>query len=226
MQVEKKIFNLIILDESGSMESIKTEIISGFNGIVQTIKSAQKKYSSQEHFVTLVTFNTFGIKEKFFNEPIGSINPINNGTYIPDAGTPLFDAMGISFVKLKREIAELKDYNVLVTILTDGMENASREFSLKDIKKLITELKEQNWTFTYIGTEHKVEEVADNFGIDRSNVMRFEKANSAKMFQCEISAKESFYENISMRRNVSMSYFPQVDDKEKKDEKKSKKDKK
>ena len=58
----QKVYNLIILDESGSMESIKTEIISAFNEIVQNIKGLEEKFPGQEHFVSFVTFNSLGIK--------------------------------------------------------------------------------------------------------------------------------------------------------------------
>jgi hypothetical protein len=59
--------NLIILDESGSMEAIKRATIIGFNEVVQTIKGVEKRFPEQEHFVSLVTFNGLGIKTKLFN---------------------------------------------------------------------------------------------------------------------------------------------------------------
>ena len=55
--MKKKIFNLIILDESGSMQSIRKEAVDSVNETVQTIRKAQRKHEEQAHYVTLVTFN-------------------------------------------------------------------------------------------------------------------------------------------------------------------------
>ena len=63
----RTVHNLIILDESGSMEAIKRATIIGFNEVVQTIKGVEKRFPEQEHFVSLVTFNGLGIKTKLFN---------------------------------------------------------------------------------------------------------------------------------------------------------------
>lgn len=71
--------------------------------------------------------------------------------------TPLYDAIGFSVSKLKQELASKTNYNVLVTILTDGAENNSKEYTRETIKKMSDELSEDNWTFTYIGTDHDVE---------------------------------------------------------------------
>ena len=60
--MKTKIFNLIILDESGSMESIKQQAITGVNETIQTIRNAQKQHEEQEHYVSLVSFNSSSVK--------------------------------------------------------------------------------------------------------------------------------------------------------------------
>ena len=62
MESKHKVYNLIILDESGSMESIRKTIINGFNEVVQTIKGIAIEFPEQEHYVTMITFNSLGIK--------------------------------------------------------------------------------------------------------------------------------------------------------------------
>jgi len=57
MENRHKVYNLIVLDESGSMEEIKNETISGFNEIVQTVKGAEQDFPEQEHFISFITFN-------------------------------------------------------------------------------------------------------------------------------------------------------------------------
>jgi len=107
METKQQVHNLIILDESGSMESIKSSIIQGFNEIVQTVKGIQKAYPEQEHFISFVTFNGIAIKVLHFNEPVENLQLIDENRYHPDASTPLFDAMGFSFAKLKQIVEPL-----------------------------------------------------------------------------------------------------------------------
>ncbi|MEP7323520.1 MAG: VWA domain-containing protein, partial [Saprospiraceae bacterium] len=165
MTSKHQVHNLIILDESGSMESIKKTIIQGFNEIVQTVKGIEKEFPEQEHFISLVTFNGLGNKLLHFIDPAGKLEQIDSKRYQPDASTPLYDAMGFSISKLRQLLDKQTDYNVLVTILTDGEENASKEYSGNDIKKLIEELKLNRWTFTYIGADHDVEKFASSISI-------------------------------------------------------------
>ena len=63
MENKHKVYNLIILDESGSMQAIKKTIMNGFNEVVQTIKNVALQYTEQEHTVTFVSFNSLGLKK-------------------------------------------------------------------------------------------------------------------------------------------------------------------
>ena len=144
MTKKHQVHNLIILDESGSMGSIKDTIIEGFNEIVQTVKGIAKEYQDQEHFISLITFNGLGIKELHFNGPAEKLELIDKDRYQPKASTPLYDDIGFSFNKLRQIVDKQKECNVLVTILTDGLENASQEHSGQEVKKMIDELKQKN----------------------------------------------------------------------------------
>ncbi|HOY52351.1 MAG TPA: hypothetical protein PLX49_11305 [Prolixibacteraceae bacterium] len=88
MEQRHKVFNLIILDESGSMQSIKNATISGFNEVVQTVKGVEQQFPEQEHFISLVTFNGLGIKTLLFNEPVKKLEQIDGKKYQPDSMTP------------------------------------------------------------------------------------------------------------------------------------------
>jgi Mg-chelatase subunit ChlD len=207
MEKKHQVHNLIILDESGSMESIKTTIIQGFNEIVQTVKGIEKEFMDQEHFISLITFNGLGQKLLHFVDPVQNLNQIDDERYDPTASTPLFDAMGFGLNKLKKHLANETDYNVLVTILTDGEENASKEYSGNDIKKLIEELKLNRWTFTYIGTEHDVEKIALSLSI--TNTMTFSKNESdmLKMFESEKMARSNYSHNIRFNKETSDDFY-------------------
>jgi Mg-chelatase subunit ChlD len=207
MQNKHEVHNLIILDESGSMESIKNATIQGFNEIVQTIKGVESQFPEQAHFISLVSFNGLGRKTHLWKEPVSSLQQLDAATYRPDASTPLFDAMGISMGKLAAELQRAQDYNVLGTIFTDGEENASVEYSGQLIKKMVEDLKTKGWTFTYIGTDHDVDKIALSISI--TNVMKFEKneAGLKDAFLKEASARRAYSQNIRSKKDTTNNFY-------------------
>lgn len=206
---EKKhqVHNLIILDESGSMESIKNTIIQGFNELVQTIQGIEKQFPEQEHFISFITFNTLGQKLVHFIDPASKLKSIDDKSYKPSSLTPLYDAMGFGINKLKQVLENRTNYNVLVTILTDGEENASKEYSGNDIKKLVEELKLNRWTFTYIGTDHDVEKVAFSLSINNTLVFAKTDADIRDMFEKERGARAVYSKKIRFNEDTSSNYF-------------------
>jgi hypothetical protein len=209
------VYNLIILDESGSMSTIKESTISGFNEIVQTIKGIEKQFPEQKHFISLVTFNGLGIKTKLDKQAVSGLLQIDKETYNPDSLTPLYDAIGLSVLKLRMDIAGVENANVLVTILTDGEENDSKEFSGSQIKKIIDEQKALGWTFTYIGANHDVEKVAASISI--SNTMNF-NANPADvhaMFMKENNSRVRFSRKIHEKEDPREDFYNERTEKSK-----------
>lgn len=176
--MKTRIFNLIIIDESGSMQSIKKAAINSVNETIQTIRSAQEKHNEQDHFVTLVTFNDV-VSTVYQCVPVNEVRELNEETYCPACCTALYDAMGISLNSLRRKVAD--DDKVLVTVVTDGYENASNEYNGQAIKALVDELKAKGWIFAYIGANHDVEAIASKISIN--NTMKFEATyeGTAKM---------------------------------------------
>lgn len=211
MEPKHKVHNLIILDESGSMASIKPSIINGFNELVESIKGIQKQFPEQEHCISMVSFNGFGTKVLHFMDDVSKLNKINSENYKPDSMTPLYDAMGFSFSKMQKVLESTNDYNVLVTILTDGEENASKEYSGIAIKKMIEELSEGNWTFTYIGTDHDVEKFASNMSIKNSMVFDKNIDGIKTMFKNDFNSRVRFSRNISEKKEFKENYFTNED---------------
>jgi Mg-chelatase subunit ChlD len=210
--INEKVHNLIILDESGSMGSIRNSIINGFNEIVKNIKELKEENPHQKHSISFVSFNTLGQQELHFMEDVNSLKELNAETYSPAGGTPLFDAMGFSLTKLDKAITSQDNVHVFVSILTDGEENASQEFSSPAIKKLVESLKGKNWTFTYIGADHDVEKMAENLSIN--NHMAFDKseAGMGKMFAKEKSARSMYMASSSKAHFSIGNIFKEEDD--------------
>ena len=190
----QRIYNLIILDESGSMQTIEKQAVSGLNETFQTILKAQKEHEEQQHYISFVTFNSKAIKTVFDRRTVNPSEKIEWFDYNPNDCTPLFDAMGESINKLKRHVKD-KDV-VLVTIITDGYENASKKYSGKDIKNLVGELKKNGWLFVYIGTNQDVDAVADDMGIRSRMNYEYSDRGASDMFMAERSSKEIFYERL------------------------------
>ena len=188
-----KIFNLIIIDESGSMWCIKQQAINSVNETIQTIRAAQKRNENQEHFVSLVSFND-DVKTIHDCVAIDQVTELNDKTYQPNCCTALYDAMGLSLNALRKKAAD--EDKVLVTVVTDGYENASREYSGKSIKALVEEFKERGWVFAYIGANHDVEEAASSIAIE--NTMSFEATDAgvADMSYSLNRCCESWYDSI------------------------------
>ena len=213
------VYNLIILDESGSMGAIKNSTISGFNEVVQTIKGLEKKYPEQKHFISLVTFNGLGIKTKLDKEPVSDLVVIDENTYNPDSLTPLYDAIGLSVLKLRMDIAGVDKAHVLVTILTDGEENDSKEFSGAQVKKIIEEQKARGWTFTYIGANHDVEKAAASISV--SNTINFVADNASvhNLFVKEREARVRFSEKIHNKIDPSKNFYDEDNESPEKEKK-------
>ena len=168
-----RIFNLIILDESGSMYSIKQEAINNVNETLQTIRSSQDKHKEQDYYVSFITFND-DVKTIHDCVSAKEVKDISDSDYKPSCSTALYDAMGISITALQNKVAPQD--KVLVTVITDGYENASKEYSGKAVKALVEEMKSKSWVFAYIGANHDVETVAANISI--TNVMKFEATHN------------------------------------------------
>lgn len=161
-----QVFNVIILDRSGSMECIRQAAVEGFNETLAGIKKAQEKFvETQDHFVSLVTFCSCETTHVFDKTPVAEAHPLRMEDYQPCCATPLYDAMGITLTAMRKHVREIEDSVVVVTIITDGMENASREYNGQSIKELVERLRGEGWTFTYMGANQDSVEVAMTLSI-------------------------------------------------------------
>jgi len=179
------VYNVIILDKSGSMSNIARQAIDGVNETIGSIKSAQEKNPDQKHLVSLVAFCGCEMKTIYDNVPVAKAQTLTDKDYRPCCMTPLYDAIGTTITRVHRLKSDDAESLALVTIITDGYENASHEFSLSAIKSLIDSYKEQGWQFTYIGADHDVEQVAFTLHIDHHMMFEKSEAGTRAMFEKE-----------------------------------------
>lgn len=194
-----QIYNLIILDKSGSMNCIADAAISGFNETIAGVRVAQEKFKeTQEHFVSLMIFCDCEKKMVYRNTPIAEVPDLTSKEYQPCCSTPLYDAMGLSLNDLYNEIHEKEDATAVVTIITDGMENASREFDGNAINALVKKLtEEEGWKFSYIGTNQNVHEVAASMAIPSSMSFEYNRKGMSAAWRKERNAKMRYFEMLN-----------------------------
>jgi len=205
---KKRVHNLIILDESGSMGAIYQPALSGVNETLQTIREGQKEHQTQEHYVSLITFDTGHYNQIYLNIPAEKTVDITRDQYRPCGGTPLYDTMGRAINELRGNVS--KDDIILVTVITDGYENASREYSGKAIKALIETMKTEGWIFTYIGANQDVEAVASSMAIDNSLAFKSNACSTHAMFARECRSRSRLFDRIEQRmpdEDLSLNYF-------------------
>jgi methanogenic corrinoid protein MtbC1 len=126
---------------------------------------------------------------------VSEVKELTSENYHPDCCTALYDAMGLSVNALRKKVAEID--KVLVTVVTDGYENASKEYSGKAIKALVDELKANGWVFAYIGANQDVEAVAASISI--TNTLNFEAtcAGTTVMSKKLRSSRSHWFDKIA-----------------------------
>ena len=193
-----QVYNLVILDKSGSMECIRKEAVNGYNETLGTIKAAQLKHlDTQEHFVSLAAFCGCGIDMIYDKTPIADAEKLTIKKYNPCCCTPLFDAVGKTIKQLEKDIEKVEDAAVLVTIITDGEENASQEWTGQAVKALIDHCKEEGWMFSFIGAGEDVIKIATKISITNTVLWEQTSQGTADVFANENAAQTRYYDRMA-----------------------------
>lgn len=199
---ETRIYNLIILDESGSMSAIRKQALSGANETLQAIRAAQKESPDDHQMITFVTFDSGAgrpsVRTLIDTEKIENVQDLTIDQYQPNGCTPLYDAMGLSFTALKELVKE--GDHVLVTVITDGWENDSRFYSAEMVKELVDALTAQGWVFTYIGANQDSEQMAAGLGIHCAMDFDASIEGSAMMFEKMRSSHREYYKKVRQHK--------------------------
>ena len=197
--MKTQIYNLVILDKSGSMSSIAKAAIAGFNETVGGIRSAQERFKdTQEHFVSLMVFCSCEKTMVYDMVPVDKVKELTSDDYRPCCCTPLYDAMGISINALYKAIKDKEDATAVVTVITDGMENASKEYNGAAIKALVERMKdEEGWNFSYIGTNQDVAATSASLSIDNHMAFADDDAGMRHAWETDRKAKAMMYGRFS-----------------------------
>ena len=166
--MKKNLTELVfILDKSGSMAGKEEDVIGGFNSIID-------KQEKDNAFVTTVLFSDsdYMLHDRL---DIKEVKDITSKDYRVGGCTALIDAIGntIKHIVTIQKYAEKKPNKTIVTIMTDGMENASTKYSSDEVKKTIKEKTEEGWEFVFLGANIDSVETAKSFGINEDRAINF-----------------------------------------------------
>ena len=156
----------IVLDRTGSMEAIRDDTIGGFNAFLNMQKAERGQAT-----LTLVQFDSQDPYEVVHHfKPLAGVPELTRETFVPRAATPLLDAIGRGINDLEKGLADLAEderpARVVMAIVTDGQENASREFRKDQIKKMIQEKREKSaWQFVFLSADLEAIDDAMETGI-------------------------------------------------------------
>jgi hypothetical protein len=158
-----------ILDRSGSMSSIREDTIGSFN----TFLKDQQLLPGKATLTLMIFDHEYEIIHN--NTNINCVEPLTNKTYIPRGSTALYDAIGIAISKAESRVECGKPNKVLVTIITDGEENSSKEYNKCQIMKLIEKCKSKyGWEFLYLSASPSAFTDGASIGVSTNNIFHFQ----------------------------------------------------
>lgn len=190
---------ICVLDRSGSMDDVKHDSVGSFNQFIND----QKKLDGEARF-SLVLFNTE--HENLYNgEDIQNVKELDIDTYKPSGMTALLDAVGFTVDKVGERLANTSDNKrpgkVVFVILTDGMENQSKEYTFDLVKKRIEHQKEKyNWEFLFLGAGEETIKQAAGMGIGMNKTMAF--SNTSLGHKCANQSVSTAVTNLRSSGDV------------------------
>ena len=219
------VFNLIVLDESGSMGHLTEQTISGCNETINVARTqAEKNADVFRSLVSVFAFQDGGpVQSRYVmkNEDALKARHITSDDYQPWGSTPLLDAVGSTLTELKAVAATHEDATGVITIITDGMENSSSHYTWQDVAHLIGQFKEKGWNVNLIGANIDVDQMAARMNIDNRMAFHATKAGTADMWQAfsestsaemdcyaqESRCMDAVEDRIASRKSRSKGFF-------------------
>ena len=163
---------VVIVDRSGSMQAIREDAIGGFN----TFLEEQKKVPGNAN-LTLVLFN-HEYQLVHSSTPLDKVPALDNKTYVPSGTTALLDAVGRTIDDIGRRMADMAESarpsKVIVAILTDGMENASKDYKRERIFEMISHQRDKyQWEFFFLAANQDAMQSGVSMGVATTNTMGY-----------------------------------------------------
>jgi Mg-chelatase subunit ChlD len=192
---------VLVLDESGSMESLKSNMLESMNDLIKE----QKQVKGRPATFTLIKFsdNVVTVRE---NDAVENINLLSTEDYQPNGSTALYDAIGFAVNRFHNE------RDVLLVIVTDGHENASKKFDKNYVTKKLDEKKKYaNWSYVYLSCDLSTFKQGENIGFSKSAAcsnVRIDKSGYKDFvnYQLNSAIKNCRQTGISVQAQLNSQY--------------------
>ena len=176
---------IFILDRSGSMSGLESDTIGGYNAMLEK----QKKEPGEAVITTVLFDDRYELLHDRIN--IRGIEPITEKEYYVRGTTALLDAVGRTISKIvnvqKHTVEDERAENVMFVITTDGMENASREYSYEKIRRMIEHQKSKyGWEFIFLGANIDAIDTAGRFGIGQDRAVNYNADSEGTLLNYEV----------------------------------------
>jgi hypothetical protein len=209
-KVQEMLVN-VILDRSGSMQSSQKRTIDGYNEFVNGLKAdAATKYK-----ISLTQFDSPAdgpeLTVTYLEKPLAEVPVLTMESYQPRGSTPLYDAVG----ECVRRVPNSSGVGVMTVIITDGMENASREFSQASVRDLIKQKESDGWKFVFLGANIDSAAVGGSLGVAAPDCANYAIGNEASLYSTVASSAMRFasasrtHGSLSMQARASSNFTAQ-----------------
>lgn len=204
---------IFVIDRSGSMSSIASDMIGGFNSFI-----TKQKELPDECRVTLVQFDT-EYEELLRGVPLLEVKELTNKTFVPRGCTALYDAVGKSINSVGQVFSDMPEderpEKVLFVTITDGLENSSQEFTAEKVREMIEhQTNVYKWEFVYIGANQNSWDVGQSMGISGNKTINYVsvgsmKSSSTKALWTTLGEKTTKYRSASVDAVTSFDFTPE-----------------
>lgn len=178
----------VILDRSGSMASNREGTISGYNEYLGGLRKDDKT----KYFISLTQFDAPSdgpeLTVSYLDKPLTEIQDLAEKDYEPRGMTPLYDAIG----EITRRVTDTKGRPVLAVVITDGLENASREFTKDAIRALIKDKEKEGWTWAFLGANIDSYTVGTSLGVSAKNISNYAPGLEAQLYTNMAASTRAF----------------------------------
>ena len=192
-----------LLDETGSMGSCHGPTVAGFNDFL-----TEQKSQTGTCLLSLTKFDTAGQKTPYVDLDISMVPEMQADWFIPGGGTNLRDTIGdrLSSLKQRLETWDAKP-NVLVVVMTDGDDNASRTFTEETIRSALKSYAADGWTFVYLGADQDALATANRLGFPDGNIKSFASAKMRETMQTLARATTAYRATRSVAKSADEDFF-------------------
>ena len=199
---------IFVLDDSYSMKPTREATINGYNEYLNIQKKEAKK-SKITTFVSLYKFDGENVLCITDRVSIKKANKLNKESYNPQGMTNLYDAIGSVMCNLNSKLKESKKKErdaIIITVLTDGAENASLTFSQNNIKQMIEKAEGKKWGFMFLGANIDASSVGCTLGFNKDNTIQYNMRSQVGAFSSAATMTTRLSRSLNKGQSAADSY--------------------